>query len=121
MDGLKERILEVASQDEDFGKKLSEAEAPEAVVELLRERGLDVAVEDLQALAQPADQDAVELSDDELEAVAGGGECGCSVYGGGKAGGKDKSCGCYVYGQGGSKGEGVRCGCVYGGWGDSCN
>ena len=62
MDGLKERILEVASQDEDFGKQLSEAGAPEAVVELLRERGLDVAVEDLQALAQPADQDAVELS-----------------------------------------------------------
>ena len=121
MDGLKERILEVASQDEDFGKKLSEAEAPEAVVELLREKGLDVAVEELQALAQPADQDAVELSDDELEAVAGGGNCGCATYGGGKAGGKDKACTCDIYGQGKGKGVSDRCECVYGGWGDTLN
>ena len=121
MDGLKKKMLEIASQDEDFGKKLGEAEAPEAIVELLREKGLDVAVEDLQALAQPADQDAVELSDDELEAVAGGGECGCSVYGGGKAGGKDKSCGCYVYGQGGSKDNPDRCDCYSIGVGSSFN
>ena len=35
MDGLKKKMLEIASQDEDFGKKLGEAEAPEAIVELL--------------------------------------------------------------------------------------
>ena len=121
MDGLKERILEVASQDEDFGKKLSEAEAPEAVVELLREKGLDVAVEDLQALAQPADQDAVELSDDELEAVAGGGNCGCATYGGGKAGGKDGACACVFMGHGDGKDNPDRCDCYSIGVGSSFN
>ena len=121
MDGLKEKILEIASQDEGFVERFNAAESPDAIAELLKGKGLDVTAEDLQALAQPADQDAVELSDDELEAVAGGGNCGCATYGGGKAGGKDKSCTCYIYGQGKGKGVSDRCECVYGGWGNTNN
>ncbi len=65
-----------------------------------------------------------ELSDDELDAVAGGkaGGCGCPLLGGG--GGKDEDngktygCGCVGYGQGGDgKLTDFNCCCMAGGYG----
>ena len=58
-----------------------------------------------------------ELSDDELEAVVGGGRCICS-FGGGKAGEGEKTCAC-VMGGGGQYSDGsVRCVCIIGGDGN---
>lgn len=39
-----------------------------------------------------------ELSDDELEAVVGGGRCICSFGGGGKAGEGEETCACVIGG-----------------------
>ena len=53
-----------------------------------------------------------ELSMDELDAVAGGGTCGCVLGGGGAAGEGQKICACPAFGAG----EG-RCLCIVGGGG----
>ena len=125
MDGLKEKLFEIASQDEGFVERFNTAESPEAVVELLKGKGLDVTAEDLQALAQPAGQEAVELSDEELEAVAGGGDCFCVVGGGGTAGGVDQTWACVEGGIGlytkknGKSAD--RCFCITGGVGETRN
>ena len=123
MDGLKEKILELASQDEDFAKVLGEAEAPEALVEALKGKGLDVTAEELQALVQPEDTGKVKLSDDELEAVAGGSRCYCYDAGGGlSSDGEDRSCGCALVGWGYYEEYGKshwRCECWAGGIGKS--
>ena len=100
MDGLKEKIFELASQDGELAEKLNAAESIEALVALLAEKGLDVAVGDLQALAQPAAEGAVKLSEDELDAVAGGEACTCFEGGGGAAGKFDRTCACVIYGLG---------------------
>ena len=100
MDGLSEKIFELASQDEEFAEKFGAAETPEAIVALLAEKGLDVAADDLQALAQPAAEGAVKLSEDELDAVAGGKACYCVVGGGGVKGKYDETCGCAAAGWG---------------------
>jgi len=58
------------------------------------------------------------LSDDELDAVAGGGRCISSFGGGGKAGEGEKTCAC-VMGGGGEYTDGsVRCICIIGGDGN---
>ena len=84
--------------------------------------------EDLLALAKElgielTDADFAEsasvLNDDELNAVAGGAECGCLLGGGGKAGGKwfNKVCVC-VTGGGRVTCDGTcRCVCTVAGWG----
>ena len=62
------------------------------------------------------------LSDDDLDAVAGGSECVCVIGGGGTRDSKsfDGACGCVVSGWGYCDDCGkVRCLCVAGGFGDS--
>ena len=121
MDELKEKVLEIASQDEEFAEKLKAAGTEEAVVELLVEKGLDVTAEDLKALAQPAPEGVSKLSEDELDAVAGGGGCFCVAGGGGTAGTYDRTCACVMFGWGYyDKGQGrrERCECCGAGNGD---
>ena len=122
MDDLKERIFELASQDDEFAEKLNAAETPEAAAALLADKGLDVSAGDLQALAQPA-EGAVKLSEDELDAVAGGGACYCVVGGyGSKNDHGDYACGCAVAGYGDGhyrNGKLCRCACFGEGGGES--
>ena len=102
MDGMKEKILELASQDKELARELGTAESVEMAAETLRARGIDIAVEDLQALVQPEAEGKVKLSEDELEAVAGGevsDESVCVCLGAGYGGG-DNSCACVVGGYG---------------------
>ena len=119
MDDLKEKIFELASQDAEFAEKLGAAETPEAIAALLAEKGLDVAAEDLQELVQPAEEGAVKLSEDELDAVAGGKECYCVSGGGGKKGKFDKTCACVAVGYGDAGDFGMRCMCLGPGAGES--
>ena len=122
MGDLKEKVFELASQDEDFATKLGEVATPEALMDALKEKGLDITAEDLQALLQPEPQGKVKLSEDELEAVAGGGKCYCYDAGGGTSGDSDRSCGCVVVGWGYFERDGKRyerCGCWAGGIGKS--
>ena len=83
------------------------------MIEILKEYGVLFTTEDFKAPEG-------ELSDDELNAVAGGGGCGCPVVGGG--GGDDLTCVCiaggtgYVRGCGGFSLEG-GCFCALAGAG----
>ena len=69
----------------------SQTELQEKVIELLKEYGVILTAEDFKAPEG-------ELSDDELNAVAGGGGCGCAVGGGG--GGDELVCVCVLGGSG---------------------
>ena len=70
-------------------------------------------------------QASSELSDDELDAVAGGGVCACVMGGGGTSDGSNTSnlsdavCACVLGGSGKNKGGYTRCVCVMGGGGNS--
>ncbi len=96
-------FLEEASKDREFVEKLNKAETPEAVIALAREKGFALTAEDLKQERAPSG----ELSDDELEAVAGGKACFCAVGGGGERSGQDDSghwtddtCACVAVGAG---------------------
>ena len=84
------KFLEAVSQDKEFLEKLTGAETPEAVIALAAEKGFTLTQEDLKQ--EPA---SGKISDDELEAVAGGETCGCFFGGGG-----ERSCGCFFGGSG---------------------
>ena len=66
------------------------------------------------------EQQTVELSDDELDAVSGGakGDCFCPTVGGGTKGDKeDKACACIMWGAGKEKDGDLRCACALAGHG----
>ena len=60
-----------------------------------------------------------ELSDDELDTVAGGGDvsCACAMGGGGTKDSNDKTCACVLAGAGYSKTSRERCVCGFAGYG----
>ena len=60
------RFLEAVSQDREFLEKINEAATTEAVIALAAEKGFTLTAEDLKPAATG------ELSDDELDGVAGG-------------------------------------------------
>ena len=90
------KFLEAASQDTEFLEKFSKAESQEAIVALAAEKGFALTEEDLKQ-EQPVSGD---VSDDELDAVAGGQTCACVLGGGGKASGSSKTCACFMGGVG---------------------
>ncbi len=60
------RFLEAVSQDKEFLEKINEAASPETVIALAAEKGFTLTAEDMKPAATG------ELSDDELDGVAGG-------------------------------------------------
>ena len=84
------KFLEAVSQNKECIEKLKKAETPEAVIALAAENGFTLTQEDLKQ--EPA---SGKISDDELEAVAGGKTCSCFFGGGGEWSG-----GCIVSGVG---------------------
>ncbi len=124
-------FFKLASQDEALKAKaveLKDMEKEEVIktcIALAAERGITLTEADFEPTASA---DAGELSDDELDAVSGGGcgdgsmdSCICAVGGGGGGSGKNKvgatwGCACAAYGQGGDgKSEHFVCICtVYG-------
>ena len=62
---------------------------------------------------------AEELSDDDLDAVAGGGDvsCACAMGGGGTKDNNDKTCACVLAGAGYAKSGRERCVCGFAGYG----
>ena len=104
------RFLEAVSKNDEMYGKFSGA-TKEDMLAMAKELGVELTAEDLEQKA--------EMSDDELEAVAGGKACYCAMGGGGEAGGKwdNKVCAC-VLGGGGEAADGnCRCVCTFGGWG----
>lgn len=76
------------------------------IIALAKEYGVEIAETDFRAV--PAEG---ELSDDELEAVAGGGDCYCVLGGGGSAGKHCDTCACVIYGVGMDDQNRSRCQC----------
>ena len=80
------KLTELAQADEALVKRLAEAQDKEAVATIAAEAGITLTDADFEAIAAERkriilDQGVEMLSDDELDAVAGGGKCKC--FGGG--------------------------------------
>lgn len=92
-----EQLKKVIQEHPEINEKIkelysdSQEEMQAKMIELLKEYGVELTAEDLKAPSG-------ELSDDELEAVSGGGGCGCSGLGGGA--GDYLGCGCCAVGIG---------------------
>ena len=120
---VNKNFLEAASKDSALKAEVEHA-ALEALCELLKAKSLEedaakiteAALEKVAEAHEFKSDEMVELSEDELEAVAGGGGgCGCSGIGGG--GGSGLVWGCVIYGNGSINGchvfdENVRCQCI---------
>ena len=112
-------FLELIEQNEELKKKVKELDArsdsqPSDYIAFAAEYGITIQETDFQF------KKSGELSDDELDAVAGGDTCGCGVGGGGK-GNEDagaKTCGCFMGGAGLNTDNSARCVCVVGGVGE---
>ncbi len=117
------KFLELVSKDETLKQKMQAfkdmepADAISAGITLAKELGIELTEADF-----AKEKSGGELSDDELDAVAGGGGCGCAGAGGG--GGTDINdgdtygCACVAYGQGGDGHvDDFNCFCFFGGAG----
>ena len=126
------KFLELISSNKELEAKalacneLGEEKGKAALIALAKECGIELTAADLEKKEEPA---SGELSDDELDAVAGGFDhntCFCVAGGGG--GGKDSKdgktygCACVLYGQGGDgRANDYNCTCVGCGSGDDAN
>ena len=115
------RFMELVSADQELGMKVSSA-TKDMIILIAREHGIELTEADL---AAPVG----EMSDDELEAVVGGGECYCAMGGGGTKdgphgyaekywGGLDV-CACVLAGFGYYGNGKERCGCAFAGGGSN--
>ena len=122
--GMKERAAKLT---ETFGEQPDKAAVNNAVIAFAKAEGYDFTAEELAAYAEvlPKPQAATELTDDELNAVAGGeldwaantsycwdGKCICVLGGGGVHTGDCMSNGCTTGKH--------TCACVLGGGGAKC-
>ena len=98
------KFMELVSKDENLKQKLQSfndmepADAIQAGIALAKELGIELSEADF-----AKEESNGELSDDELDAVAGGGGCGCALGGGGNGTdkwGEEYDCGCAFYGYG---------------------
>lgn len=106
-------FLELLSKDEELRKKVCSMTQMQDIIALAKELGIELTEEDLKTQSG-------EISEEELSAVTGGGECYCAVGGGGTAKDDDNACGCVALGFGTNertKDDGYRCFCSLGGWG----
>lgn len=107
-DNLK-KFLELASQNQELANKLENADQ-ESVLQLAKEQGIALTEEDF-------NQSDTMISDDELNAVAGGEKCGCAVCGISYYDDKAAGCVCACGGGGKYYDGSTRCVCVMGGYG----
>ena len=107
-----QKFLEAVSKNEELTAKVG-AMGKEELIALARELGIQLTDADLE---KPAVQ---ELGDDDLDAVAGGGDvsCACAMGGGGTKDSNDKTCACVLAGGGYSRNGTERCVCGFAGYG----
>lgn len=104
------KLLELASEDQALAKEVQTADK-EALIRLAKERGITLTEEDFQ---KPEN----EMSEEELDIVSGGQECGCAFVGVGSLVGENAEMCVCAYGGGGTyTSGGTRCVCVVGGYG----
>ena len=107
------KFLELISSNEELVAKLNNASKDE-VIALAKEQGVTLTEADFEA-------QSAEISDDELDAVAGGKKCTCIMGGGGTGEDKNgtKTCACVGGGYGQMQNGDSRCYCAVGGWGSN--
>lgn len=110
MNGNMKNFLEKLSEDRALAEKLGSEKDPAVIIAAAKELGIELNEADLK---KPAE----ELTDDELDAIAGGGMCGCAFGGGGTKDSNDKACACVVAGMGYTRDGNERCLCVAAGSG----
>lgn len=108
-----QKFLETISSNEELKAKLENA-SKESIVSLAREVGITLTDADFEAQQG-------EISDDELDAVAGGKYCYCAAGGGGtgESSTNTKTCVCVGSGGGRTKTGQTRCACVMAGYGEN--
>ena len=104
------RFIENISQNAELLAKVNRMDKAEFIAEA-RRQGIELTDADF------ASESDAELSEDELDAVAGGGKCACIMGGSGKEGDNCKECACIIAGGGMFKDDVNRCGCVGAGGG----
>ena len=107
------KFLEKVSADAALVEKFANMDK-NAVIALAKELGFELTNDDLK---QPAAQ---ELDENELDTVAGGATCMCTLGGGGKkesVKNTSKVCACVQAGAGDFTSGDCRCWCVLAGWG----
>jgi predicted ribosomally synthesized peptide with nif11-like leader len=105
-----EKLSKLASEDKELKTKLQKA-SKEQIVALAKEHGITLMEADFET---PKGK----VSDDELEAVAGGGSCVCVMGGGGTKGEGEQTCACVLAGWGNYADGRRRCDCSLYGSGD---
>ena len=106
------KFLEKVSEDKALAEKVSAEKDPAALIPLAKEMGIELTEADLK---RPVE----ELSDDELDTVAGGSDvsCACAMGGGGTKDTNDKTCACVLAGVGYDVNKAERCLCGFAGYG----
>lgn len=103
------KFLEKLSEDKALSEKACKLEKNELIA-LAKELGLELTEVDFEQLGS-------EISEDELDMVAGAGDCICVAGGGGTKGDGDKVCCCILGGEGNHENGVQRCYCIVGGSG----
>ena len=100
------------SDNWELAEKLSNETDPQVLIAAAKELGIEMTEADFEKVPE-------ELSDDELDAVAGGGDvsCACAMGGGGTKDSNDKTCACVLAGAGYAKSSRERCVCGFAGYG----
>jgi len=104
------KFLEAVSKDEELTAKVG-VMGKDELLALAKKLGLELTESDLEK--------SNELSDDELDTVAGGSDvsCACAMGGGGTKDNNDKTCACVLAGAGYSTNGRERCVCGFAGYG----
>ena len=105
-----QKFLEAVSKDNELAAKVSTL-AKDELLAFAKEQGFDLTEADL--------PHPTEMSDDDLDTVAGGGNvsCACAMGGGGTKDNNDKTCACVLAGVGYAKDKTERCLCGFAGYG----
>ena len=99
------KFLELVASDSELTAQLNGMDK-DAIIAAAQQQGIALTEADF-----AADKSA-ELSEDELDAVAGGGKCACVLGGGGKAGDNVQKCTCVLGGSGLFDDDIERCMCI---------
>lgn len=101
------RFMELVSANRELANRLNSAPEDE-IIAMAKSLGVALTAADFER------RDGG-LSDDELDAVSGGGVCACVLGGGGAEDKSDKTCACVLGGGGEDRNGWARCVCIMGG------
>lgn len=110
-DNLKNFLMKI-SEDPELTAKVNQEKDESVLIAIAKELGFELTKEDFENQVE-------ELGDDDLDAVAGGGDvsCACAMGGGGTKDSNDKTCACVLAGAGYSTSGRERCVCGFAGYG----